>query len=582
MRLLGLHAGAKSVGLLYAIVAGALLSSSALAAAGDTWGNARILYFEPFATTIDPRPALAQKTSRTRQLKFDAYGRRFELALEPNEKLQRARETASPASTVNLYRGQLTGISGSWARIATRGSEVHGLVWDGADLYVIESSDAIRDSLIPPLDASKTRTVLFRLSDTILDPGASMCSVGDAQSVAGGVAYESLTRELASLKRDFTMMKTGSAALRIELAAIGDAKFREQFASDAEATDAMLLRLNNVDGIFEAQIGVEIQVPTTQVYDSASDPLPPTTSSTELLEQLGNLRQRTPELQARGLTHLFTGRDLDGTTVGIGYVNSLCRAKFAVALTEIRGRGAWLESLITAHEIGHNFGSVHDGEAQCGYVAQDQYLMSPTVHSTSATFSSCSRNLMASNISAASCITSLPPPDLMIATDLGTVRNSPGQVFEWQLPITNQGGRSALQSHIEVLVPPSLTVSEVWISGGACTSGAGTISCEIGEVPGGASRSLHMTLSGATLGSNSINAHVSSISDTNQLNNVGEGIVLIADAAEPVATSQAPPAPTIASPAAGETGGGGGGGTFGPALLFSLLGAGCLRSRKAS
>jgi hypothetical protein len=513
MRLLGSHAGAKPVGLLYALFAGVLLSSIASAATSDTWGNARILYFEPFTTAIDPRPALTRKTSRSRQLKFDAYGRRFELALEPNEKLQQARDAASTTSRVNLYRGHLTGINGSWARIATRGSDVHGLVWDGADLYVIEPSDAIRDSLVPPLDASKTRTVLFRLSDTILDAGTAMCSVTDAESTHGGTAYEALTRELNFLKRDLVMMQAGNAGLRIELSAIGDAKFREQFASDAEAIDAMLLRLNNVDGIFDAQLGVEILVPTAQVYDSANDPLPSTTSSTELLDHLGNLRQHTPELQARGLTHLFTGRDLDGTTVGIGYVNSLCRAKFAVALTEIRGRGAWLESLITAHEIGHNFGSVHDGEKQCGYVAQNQFLMSPTVHSTAATFSSCSRDLMATSMASASCITSLPPADLSIASDLGTVRSSAGQAFEWELPVINLGGRAAQQSHIDVLVPPSLVVSDVWVSGGACTSGAGAISCELGDVPGGASRPLHMTLSGDTLGSNSISARISSLSD---------------------------------------------------------------------
>jgi hypothetical protein len=429
-------------------------------------------------------------------------------------------------------------------------------------------------------------TVLFRLSDTILDSTAALCETprekADANDDAakGTDAYEAMTRELASLKRGSVLMQAGSAGLRIEVAALGDAKFRERFASDAEALDEMLLRLNNVDGIFTAQLGVEIQVPTALVYTAATDPLPATTSSTELLDQLGNLRQRTPEFQSRGITHLFTGRDLDGTTVGIGYVNALCRSKFAASLTEIRGRGAWLESLITAHEIGHNFGSVHDGEAQCTYVAQNQFLMSPTVHSSAATFSSCSRDLMTSSISSASCITSLPPADLSIAGDLGTVRTNAGRAFEWELPITNLGGRASQESRVEVLVPTALTATDVWISGGSCTSGAGAISCDLGDVPGGSSRSLHVTLSGDALGSNAISASISSLSDADLLNNSAEGTVVVASetttlqSPTPTSTPTSPPMPT---PATGESGGGGGSIGFG--LLFALLCLGAARLR---
>jgi hypothetical protein len=563
----GPSAGHRSITRLCTGIAALWLACSAQAT--DTLGTARIVYFEPFTTTIDPRPALTQKTSRSRQMKFDAYGRTFELSLEPNEKLQSVANSAS----VTLYRGQLNGISGSWARIATRGSDVHGLVWDGQDLYVIEPGDAVRNALVAPLDASNTQTVLFKLRDTIVDSSASMCAVSDSPStsVKGSTAFESLTREFSSMKRDMVMMQAGNAGLRVQLSAIGDAKFRQQFASDAEARDEILLRLNNVEGIFEAQLGIEIQVPTTLIYDSTNDPLPTTTSASSLLSALGNLRDRTSELNSRGLTHLFTGRDLDGTTVGLGYVGSVCRKAYGAALTEIRGRGAWLESLITAHEIGHNFGAVHDGETQCSAVPQNQFVMSPTVHSNAATFSSCSRDLVAKTIASASCVTSVPAADLSIVADLGSVRSSPGRAFEWELPVTNSGGRSAQDSHVEVLVPSSLTISDVWVSGGSCTSGAGAISCELGEVPGGASRSMHMTLSGEVAGSNAISAQISSLTDADPLNNRAEGTIVIATELEPPATLQAPSAPQLPTPTSGGADAGGGGGSFGLLMLLSLL-----------
>ena len=84
----GPGAGQRSIARIF-VGAVALLSSYATHAAPDSLGNARVLYFEPFTTTIDPRPALTQKTSRSRQMKFDAYGRSFELSLEPQVELSK-------------------------------------------------------------------------------------------------------------------------------------------------------------------------------------------------------------------------------------------------------------------------------------------------------------------------------------------------------------------------------------------------------------------------------------------------------------------------------------------------------------
>lgn len=552
MRGLGHNSDRKSVAWVCAAMASFALAGPGGAAAADTWGNARILYFEPFETTIDPRPALLQKRTNTRVLKFAAYGRQFELALEPNAVLEQVRTTAT-ASTVHLYRGHLAGIDGSWARVATQGSDVHGLIWDGSQLYVIEPSEAVRDSLVAPLNVGSTRTVLFRLADTVLDEGAALCATSNDPTSANSTAtgrdsYLSLKRELNALKGDPAVMQAANAALRLEISALGDAQFRAQFASDAAAIDQMLLRLNNVDGIFAAELGLQIQVPTALVYDAASDPLPTTTVATDLLRKLAGLRAASPQLKARGLTHLFTGRDLDGHTVGIGYVDSVCHTEFGAALTEIRGRGAWLESLISAHEIGHNFGAVHDGEDQCSQVPQNQFLMSPTVHAANATFSSCSRNRIAERLYAASCITSLPPADLAIQGDLGSVHEGLGRTFEWELPVTNVGGRTLQGARVEVLVPTALDITDAWIAGGTCTSGAGVVDCELGSLSGGMTRTVHLTLKGRAIGTNTIAARIIALGDAQTQNNMGSGSIAIDPELDLGISLQAP-----ATASAGET-----------------------------
>lgn len=523
MRRFGRAAGRRSVA--WACAATASFALAGPSTAAETFGNARILYFEPFQTTIDPRPALAEKRTTSRLLKFDAYGRRFELALEPNATLETVRAKNS-GSSVQLYRGEITGIDGSWARVATRGSEVHGMIWDGSQLYVIEPSESVRDALVTPIDPT-TNTVLFRLADTILDSSASLCATPSEAATTGRDSYASLKRELNALKGEPTVMQAVSAALRLEISALGDAQFRAQFASDAAAIDAMLLRLNNVDGIFAAELGVQIQVPTALIYGPESNPLSETTIATDLLRRLASHRAASPQLNARGLTHLFTGRDLDGATVGIGYIGSVCHGEWGVALTEVRSRGAWLESLIAAHEIGHNFGAVHDGEDECGHVPQNQFLMSPTVYADKATFSSCSRDRMFARIAASSCVTTLPPADLAIPAALDHVHEGLGRMFEWMLPITNVGGRTTQNARVEVRLPESVEIVDAWIAGGTCTSGAGVIDCDIGNLAGGVTRSLHATLRTRTLGSSTIAARIIALTDARTDNNSAEGTLQI-------------------------------------------------------
>jgi hypothetical protein len=62
----------------------------------------------------------------------------------------------------------------------------------------------------------------------------------------------------------------------------------------------------------------------------------------------------------RDTAHMFTGKDLDGTTIGIAYLSCVCNSTFAYGLSQSRfslqpGRRAAL----TAHELGHNFSANH-------------------------------------------------------------------------------------------------------------------------------------------------------------------------------------------------------------------------------
>ena len=54
------------------------------------------------------------------------------------------------------------------------------------------------------------------------------------------------------------------------VSALGDARFRARYDSDQDAREAILTRLNNVDGIFSSQLAIEICVGTLSMPDGAA------------------------------------------------------------------------------------------------------------------------------------------------------------------------------------------------------------------------------------------------------------------------------------------------------------------------
>jgi hypothetical protein len=529
---------------------GWLLAVLAIAApCANAVTNARILYAEPLRSLTPDRDVVLRKhgAQHLRELRFNAFGRRFDLSLDLNSALSAHVQSKAGSAALQLYRGRLDDVADSWVRLAIRSGAVQGMLWDGVDLYAIEPVAQVQDALAPSVDAGASGSVIFRLADVLMDPNEASCAVEENQSARNGSEhFAALLRELKSAP---LLMQAAGATVGLQISALGDAPFLQRYGAEQEARDAILVRLNNVDGIFSSQLHVELQVPSILVNTAASDPLTDASSANELLLELGRLRRRSPELNSQGLTHLFTGRDLDGNTVGIAYLDRLCHPEYGAALTEVHVYDAWRDSLIAAHEIGHNFGADHDGDSAgaCAATPADMYLMSANV-SGSDQFSLCSLHTMRRSIQAAQCITALPDADLAIAADLGAVRKPASRPFEWALNVANVGGVVARRVRAEVLVPPVVLIDDAYVTGGSCTSGAGMIFCELGDVPGGASRAVNLTLRSDVVGSNSISAHVASENDAGLANNDGEGALLIDPEADLAVAWQGPTSSVVGAP----------------------------------
>lgn len=545
------------------VVASMTLVAGESRAAG---GRFRVLYAEPIAIQgLSTHPVRAS---------FDAYGRRFDLVLEANEPLLAGLDEVDrrAISGIRLLRGSLAGVPSSWVRLAIDGERQSGMVWDGRDLYVIEPAAEVARRSVNPLGVSGRKPVVYRLSDTQSDPGAATCQVVvPDRSTAGASGLDEYRALVGSLKQ---AAEASGLSGRLQVSAIADHEFY-LYAGSAEAARSRIATLfNDVDGIYSAQVGIQIELAgTITVFQGPTDPFTSSDASA-LLEELGDHRRSQSSLSSTGVTHLVTGRDLTGSTVGIAYLAALCQSRYGASLTQ---GTASLVALIAAHEIGHNFGAPHDGEAAdsgepanpCAATPRT-FLMAPQLNGSDQ-FSQCSLTQMQPEIDAASCI--LPvvsTADLALSTTVASVSASIGQPFALHASVASRGTADATSVQLTFVVPNGLVVFDgTATNGGTCATQAGGIACTWPSLIAGVTSNTTLNMRADVAGSYAVAATLVAAEDAS----VGN------DALEFQVTATAPG--TAPPPASVGSGGGGGGslGGFGLAALLALLSAPCGRSR---
>ncbi|MEX2495611.1 MAG: M12 family metallo-peptidase [Woeseia sp.] len=485
-----------------AAVCAALFFSTSRAAVND---GITVTHFETLQTlSIEKGVATgSQKVQdgRARALRFTAFGREFDLQLEPNDRLLSAASQKSLGGAVATYRGKIEGQAGSWARLVIAEGTPRGLIWDGTEMFAVEAPD---DNAV-----QSSSSVIYRLADTHVAPGAMSC--GAVSTGSGAEILGDLVGELGK-----TMVKVSGAVSQIEIGAVGDYEFFNSNGGGSEV--AILTRLNNVDGIYSEQLGVQVVIDELQVFTTASDPFSAATDAGDLLDEVANYRVSTNAQRSRGLTHLYTGRDLDSNTVGIAFVNQLCHSRYGAGLSQASSN-ATFDSLVAAHEIGHNFGAPHDGEkgSACGRET-GKFIMSSTLNG-SETFSACSIEVMQPNIDAASCITALPTVDVSVAVEAAPQSVFLGNEATVQFGVANNGSDLATNAALEVTLPANVSLDSATASQGTCTSGAGVVDCALGTISAGSSHTVTLLLTAVDPGNGEFAASASADADNDPDNN---------------------------------------------------------------
>lgn len=164
--------------------------------------------------------------------------------------------------------------------------------------------------------------------------------------------------------------------------------------------------MSAVNAQYEAQVGITHQITTIIVRTAEPDPYT-TTNPEDLLVEFRDYWNTNHADITRAVAHLFTGKDLVGSIIGIAYVSVVCNDTFAYGLSESKFSANFARrQTLTAHEPGHNWSSSHcDEVGSCTDCCPLGHTMCSSVPAMpSNTFSTCSVDVIDTFRDASTCL----------------------------------------------------------------------------------------------------------------------------------------------------------------------------------
>jgi Metallo-peptidase family M12 len=440
------------------------------------------------------------------------------------------------SANVRHVEGELQGVPGSWIRASLIDRRWQGVVALDGKHFVIDSANA------------PTRSAGLWL--TAQSPEALAADASCAAEVPTGSLKATTVAALTTAEANFALLcqdTVDGVCLLAELEIAFDLLFQQLFPNTYRDQAAALL--NILDGYYRNDLNTQFDAITMEFM--TNDLFDTTLDSGDLLTDISDKKNngQIPFVtNRRAIFHLVTGRNFDTSTVGIASVGSLCDLNNNAGTSQYFS-SIGMTALIVTHEIGHNFGAVHDGDA--GNACGSGFIMASSLSPSASHFSSCSIDEITAGINAISnanlSLCFEYPVDAALAPRAGnptTARANENFTVSYDLSEIHASVAST-----ELRVAGSLngtagTFAGATVNGLACTVAVGgaSFSCSTAPSPNAAPHLLEVTARANGAGVLNVLATVSvntptSVKDTNPANDTVTAAVTVSAGTPPAAPS---------------------------------------------
>ncbi len=330
------------------------------------------------------------------ELKFETPAGAYELELEPNDMradnyyaveigADGVERQVLDHGPVRTFKGKVRGMPGADARFTVDDDTFEGVIVTPSERYFIEPKKKYK------AEAAESEFVFYKSSDV----NADAAGVGGTLDRELRQQAEALSSKVENLETASLGVLPATTVRDVQLATDADAEFVAASGGTAAAANAEIQAImNQVEGVYQTQLGISFTIVHQNAHtNAATDPY--TTNEAGgcytramcglglndeldpkgLINELGEWWNANKSNVQRDLTHLWTGKDVVGNTVGLAWIGVVCQNQsfaygFSQRLTSLPGK-----YIVTAHEIGHNFGASHsDGKTGCAGTIMNSFI----------------------------------------------------------------------------------------------------------------------------------------------------------------------------------------------------------------
>lgn len=172
--------------------------------------------------------------------------------------------------------------------------------------------------------------------------------------------------------------ETKGTSLKVaELACDADYEYFTRWGSVSAVETRIESVINAVNQQYEAECGLTHSITTIIVRTSASQPYTSTDAQT-LLNQFRSYWNANHAGVQRDLAELFTGKEVNGGTIGIAWVGAVCTLSYAYSVVQSDFSSAFqCVTDLSSHELGHNWSAQH---CSCTSYTMNPYITCANTH----------------------------------------------------------------------------------------------------------------------------------------------------------------------------------------------------------